>query len=308
MKGKIGKDSRSQNGKESMIAKIKKQYNFKESLKLRDEFVKVMDTTYFEAKWKSAVAVKLTKDGLFNIADKSYTQKDFAVYLENHQSKRAKTDFTMLVNDMYKEFVNESCLAYEESKLATKYPDFKALLQEYRDGILLFDLTDKNVWSKAVKDTTGLKSFYDENKAKYMWETRAEATVYKCANEKVAADVRKMLKDKAKKKYTTDDILKAINKDSQLNLNIESGKYSKGDNDIVDKIEWKKGLSANNTIEKQIVFVDFENIAAPQNKTIQEAKGIITADYQNFLEKQWIASLRIKYQFTVDKDVLSTIK
>ncbi len=308
LKGKIGKDSRSQNGKESMIAKIKKQYNFKESLKLRDEFVKVMDTTYFEAKWKSAVAVKLTKDGLFNIADKSYTQKDFAVYLENHQSKRAKTDFTMLVNDMYKEFVNESCLAYEESKLATKYPDFKALLQEYRDGILLFDLTDKNVWSKAVKDTTGLKSFYDENKAKYMWETRAEATVYKCANEKVAADVRKMLKDKAKKKYTTDDILKAINKDSQLNLNIESGKYSKGDNDIVDKIEWKKGLSANNTIEKQIVFVDFENIAAPQNKTIQEAKGIITADYQNFLEKQWIASLRSKYQFTVDKDVLSTIK
>ena len=132
--------------------------------------------------------------------------------------------------------------------------------------------------------------------------------MYKCANEKVAADVRKMLKDKAKKKYTTDDILKAINKDSQLNLNIESGKYSKGDNDIVDKIEWKKGLSANNTIEKQIVFVDFENIAAPQNKTIQEAKGIITADYQNFLEKQWIASLRSKYQFTVDKDVLSTIK
>ena len=66
--------------------------------------------------------------------------------------------------------------------------------------------------------------------------------------------------------------------------------------------------NANNTIEKQIVFVDFENIAAPQNKTIQEAKGIITADYQNFLEKQWIASLRSKYQFTVDKDVLSTIK
>ena len=70
----------------------------------------------------------------------------------------------MLVNDMYKEFVNDSCLAYEESKLAGKYPEFKALLQEYRDGILLFDLTDQKVWSKAVKDTAGLKAFYEKNK------------------------------------------------------------------------------------------------------------------------------------------------
>jgi peptidyl-prolyl cis-trans isomerase SurA len=308
LKGKIGKDSRSQNGRESMIAKIKKEYNFKENLKLRDEFVKVMDTTYFEAKWKSSAAAKLIKEGMFSLADKSYSQKDFAVYLENHQSKRAKTDFTMLVNDMYKEFVNESCLAYEESKLATKYPEFKALLQEYRDGILLFDLTDKNVWSKAVKDTTGLKAFYEENKSKYMWETRAEATVYKCANDKVAADVRKMLKDKEKKKYTNDDILKAINKDSQLNLNIESGKYSKGDNELVDKIEWKKGLSANTNIDKQIIFIDFENILPPTNKSIAEAKGLITADYQNFLEKQWINTLRSKYQFAVNKEVLATVK
>lgn len=308
LKAKIGKDSRSQNGKESMIAKIKKQYNFKENLKLRDEFVKVMDTTFFDAKWKHEAAAKLNKDALFSIGEKTYSQKDFAMYLENHQSKRAKTDFTLLVKDMYKEFVNESCLGYEESKLASKYPEFKALLQEYRDGILLFDLTDKNVWSKAVKDTTGLKAFYEENKSKYMWDTRAEATVYKCATEKVAADVRKMLKDKAKKKYTNDDILKAINKDSQLNLNIETGKYSKGDNDIVDKFEWKKGLSANSTVDKQVVFVDFENIIAPTNKSIAEAKGLITADYQNYLEKQWIASLRNKYQFSVDKAVLSTVK
>ncbi len=308
LKAKIGKDSRSQNGKESMIAKIKKQYNFKENLKLRDEFVKVMDTTFFDAKWKHEAAAKLNKDALFSIGEKTYSQKDFAMYLENHQSKRAKTDFTLLVKDMYKEFVNESCLGYEESKLASKYPEFKALLQEYRDGILLFDLTDKNVWSKAVKDTTGLKVFYEENKSKYMWDTRAEATVYKCATEKVAADVRKMLKDKAKKKYTNDDILKAINKDSQLNLNIETGKYSKGENDIVDKFEWKNGLSANSTVDKQVVFVDFENIIAPTNKSIAEAKGLITADYQNYLEKQWIASLRNKYQFSVDKAVLSTVK
>ena len=308
LKAKLSKDSRSQNGKESMIAKVKKEYNFKENLKLRDEFVKVMDTTYFEGKWKSSQAAKLNKPALCNIGDKTYSQTDFAVYLENHQSKRAKIEFSALVNDMYKEFVNEICLNYEEGKLAGKYPEFKALLQEYRDGILLFDLTDKNVWSKAVKDTSGLKTFYEGNKTKYMWGNRAEATVYKCANEKVATELRKMLKDKAKKKYTNDDILKAINKDSQLNLSIESGKFSKGDNEIVDKFEWKKGLSANALVDNQVVFVDFTNLLEPTPKSITEAKGLITADYQNFLEKEWIETLRAKYTYTVNQDVLKTVK
>ncbi len=308
LKAKISKDSRSQNGKESMIAKIKKEYNFKENIKLRDEFIKTIDTTYFEAKWNKSAAAKLNKADLFSIGNKTYGQSDFAIYLENHQSKRPKTDYPALIKDMYKAFVNEACLDYEESKLPEKYPDFKALLQEYRDGILLFELTDKNVWAKAVKDTTGLKEFYEANKDKYMWGTRTEATIYKCANEKVADSVRKMLKNKTKKNYTTDDILKAINKDSQLNLSIESGKFSKGDNEEVDKSEWKKGISPNLNVGQQIFIIDYENILLPQSKTIAEAKGLITADYQSYLEKKWITSLREKYKFTVNQEVLSTVK
>jgi peptidyl-prolyl cis-trans isomerase SurA len=316
LKQRIGKDSRTQAGKTSLIEKIKKENNFKENQASKKEFLKVIDSTVYLGRWEAKKAEKLGKKELFRLSNKVgdketimiYGQDDFAKYIESHQTARSKMDNNMFLQQSYKEFVDETIINYEDGNLEAKYPDFRNLLKEYRDGILLFDLTDQKVWSKAVKDTAGLKAFYDENKAKYMWETRAEATVYKCANEKVAADVRKMLKDKAKKKYTNDDILKAINKDSQLNLNIESGKYSKGDNEIIDKVEWKKGLSANTTIDKQVVFVDFENILAPTNKTIPEAKGLITADYQNHLEKQWIASLRRKYQFTVDKGVLSTVK
>ncbi|MCC6251178.1 MAG: peptidylprolyl isomerase [Bacteroidia bacterium] len=308
LKAKINKDSRSATGRESKIAKIKKEYNFKENLKLRDEFVKVMDTTYFEGQWKQTSAAKLNKPALFNIGDKTYNQQDFATYLESHQTHRQKIDFSALIREMYKNFVDETCLAYEESRLPSKYPEYKALLQEYRDGILLFDLTNSNVWSKAVTDTTGLKEFYEANKTKYMWPERAEATIYMCANEKVAQKTRKMVKDKAKKKYSNSDILATINKDSQLNLNIENGKFSKGENEIIDKFEWKKGLTSDIKSNNQTVFVDYENILPPTPKTITEAKGIITADYQNELEKQWIAKLRGKYKVTINKDVLSTVK
>ncbi len=102
----------------------------------------------------------------------------------DHQSKR-RSGWNLLLhvaNALYSEFVNESCLAYEESKLDSLYPDFRNLMQEYRDGILLFELTDKKVWSKAVKDTVGLKEFYETNKKNYMWGDRLEATIYTCAN------------------------------------------------------------------------------------------------------------------------------
>lgn len=307
IKPKIAKDSRSQKSKDSKLNKIKKEYNFSENLKMRDELVKVMDTTFFEGKWKASAAAKMNKE-IFNLAGKSYTQTDFAKFLESRQTKRPKTDYGMAVNEAYTNFVNESLLAQEESSLAAKYPEYRALLQEYRDGILLFDLTDKNVWSKAVKDTVGLKSFYEANKNKYLWEKRVKGAVYKCNDEKTAAEVRKMLKGKPKKAVSDEDILKAVNKDSQLNLKIERGTWLKGEQEIVDQFGWTPGLSADKTIDKQIVFVEVESVIEPTPKTLQEAKGMVTADYQASLEKNWLDELRKKYPVKIDQQVLSTIK
>jgi len=90
----------------------------------------------------------------------------------------------MFLQQSYKEFVDESVINFEDANLESKYPEFRNLLKEYRDGILLFDLTDQKVWSKAVKDTSGLKAFYEKNKNNYLWDERAEVTTYKCANEK----------------------------------------------------------------------------------------------------------------------------
>ena len=305
LKPKVAKDSRSQKSKDSKLNKIKKEYNFTENLKMRDEMVKVMDTTFFDGKWKASAAAKLNKQ-LFSLGGKNYTQSDFAMYLESHQTKRPKTDFSLAINEAYSNYVNEMLYAQEESNLTAKYPEYKALLQEYRDGILLFDLTDKNVWSKAVKDTSGLKNYYEANKNKYLWDKRVKAAIFKCNDQKTADAVRKMMK--AKKRPTDEEILKAVNQDSQLNLKIERGTWLKGEQELVDQFGWTVGLSADKTVEKQIVFVDVESVIEPQPKTLQEAKGLVTAEYQASLEKEWLDELRKKYPVKIDQQVLSTIK
>jgi peptidyl-prolyl cis-trans isomerase SurA len=302
LKSKVTRDGRSQMGRTSMIAKIKTEYKFKDSPKLRDEFYALIDSNFFNGAWKADKAAKLNKV-MFSLSDKKYTQTDFAKYLEAHQSKRAKSEVKPVIDDLYNQFVNESVIAYEEARLDQKYPEFKALMQEYRDGILLFDLTDKKVWSKAVKDTVGLKDYYEKNKQNYLWEQRADATIYTCADEKVANEVKAILKKNKSQK----EILEVINKKSQLSLQVESKLFQPKENAFVDA-NWNPGVSANKVENGKVVFVEVKKLLKPEPKAFNESKGLVTADYQNYLEKEWIESLRKKYPVTVNKDVLMTIQ
>jgi peptidyl-prolyl cis-trans isomerase SurA len=303
LKASVAKDSRSELSKTTMINRIKKEYNFKEMPKNKDEVISTLDTSVVNGNWKVVNPEKLTKP-VFTIANEVTTQKDFADYIASHQSKRMNTTPQAVGYNLYESFANDKLLSYEESKLDEKYPEFKSLMREYRDGILLFDLTDRKVWSKAVKDSTGLEDFYQKKKANYKWSERVNAVVYTCGNKDVATKVRKMLKDK---NMTTSKITDEINKDSQLNLTIKDGKFSKGDNESVDTVKWVKGLSPDIEKNGQIVFVDIKEILPSEPKTLEESKGLVTSDYQNYLEKSWIEQLRKKYPYKVNEEVLNTV-
>lgn len=307
LKQKIAKDSRSQKSRESFIDRIKKEYGFKENLKHRDEFVKVIDSTFFKGEWKAEKASKLNKE-LFSIGNKKYTQTDFANYIESQQSVQTPSDYKLLVEKLYRNFTDKAVIDYEDEQLENKYTDFRNLMNEYRDGILLFELTDKKVWSKAVKDTAGLEAFYNANKNNYMWGERIEADIFYCKDEATAAKTRKLVQKGLKKGYNTDEIQKQINTDSQLNLKIASGKFSKGDNKIIDNIDANPGLSKNQTVDNQVVFVNIKRKIAPEPKTLKEARGVVTAEYQNQLEKEWLKDLKSKYKVEINRDVLKTVK
>ncbi|MFM7079394.1 MAG: peptidylprolyl isomerase [Bacteroidota bacterium] len=301
LKTQIARDSRAEVSKNSMIGRIKKENGFTDFPKIKDAFIAKLDSSVVKGEW-SPEKVKNAKSVLFTLAGKNYTEQDFAIFISNHQSKKSNSNPTQIGLQLYDQFVDETCLNHEEAMLDTKYPEFKALMQEYRDGILLFELTDQLVWSKAVKDTSGLKEFYNTVKNNHMHPRRCNAVIYTCANEKVAKKARKLIqKGKAMVEITAE-----LNKDSQLNVSTQTGKFPKGENEIIDGIEWKKGLTENMSKNNSVVFVNVEEVIEPMPKSLEEAKGLITSEYQAHLEKEWIKQLRSKYAFTVDQNVLNS--
>ena len=303
LKQRIMKDSRSQQLTDAVLSRIKTEYGFTENPKAKDDFYKLVTDSIFTGKWDGSEALQKTQI-MFKIGTSAYTQKDFAQYLLAKQKKGDKKDIRMYVNMMFESFVSESLLKYENGFLEEKYPDFKALMKEYRDGILLFDLTDQKVWSKAVKDTTGLQDFYLKNRLNYMWAQRVEASIFTLKKPDLEQKVRNFIKSG----LGDNDILKEVNSDTLKVLSVESGKFSKKDNSLIDTVAWTPGVSKSITVKDGIVLVNIKRVLKSEPKTLNEARGLITADYQNYLEKEWIRYLRAKYPVVVNRDVLSKIQ
>jgi len=317
IKAKVARDSRSNKSKQALLKKIKDNNGFVENIKERNDFYKLLTIKeYMEGTFKASKTTKYNKV-MFGFYAKDgekyeYTQLNFANYLEKSKKRAAKNDgnanIKAEINKHYSKILENKAIAFKNSRLSKTNEEFRLLMQEYRDGILLFDLTDEKVWSKAVKDTSGLEAYYEANKTKYMWGERVEATVYICDDATVAKTVSKLLKKKAKKGYSNDDLLKMVNTESQLSLKIEEGKYSKGDNENVDKATWEKSTTSTINNEKSVVIVEVKSVLVSEPKQLNEIKGLITSDYQNHLEQEWVNELKSKYNVVVNKEVLKLVK
>jgi len=305
LKQSLTRNDRARKSEDALINRIKKEYKYSANLKARNAFYKVVTDTIFAGGWSVQQAAGLNKT-LISLGKNTDTQQDFANYLAKNQRKRPVEAIVPYVNAMFNAYSNELCLNYEDSQLETKYPEFKALVKEYRDGILLFELTDQKIWSKAVKDSTGLEAFYEQNKNKYMWDTRLDATVYtfNTSDDALLASARKAMKSG----ITDNELLELINNDSTTFLSIDRRKFVKGDNPLVDQVEWKAGATSEFPGDKKVTIIKVNEVVKPEIKKLNEARGIITADYQNFLEQKWIKELRAKYPFEVNQEVMSSIK
>lgn len=244
---------------------------------------------------------KLVKP-VFTADGKSYTQLDLLDYIQEKQRREAVQPFGQYVKDKFQSFVNDKLLAYEDSRLEEKYPEFRMLMKEYRDGILLFELTDKMVWSKAVKDTAGLEQYYEGHKYDFMYPVRYDVDIYTCADAATAKQVRGLLK-KGKKGQ---DLLAAVNKGESPVLSVESGLFTKEEKAVLKDVALP-GLTPDMALDGKVVFADLKQVEQPSPKPLEEARGLVTAAYQDQLEKDWIKDLRAKYPVRVDNDVLYSI-
>ncbi len=309
MEGKIEKnmsrDAKKMYTTDAVVSRLKAAYDFSEKRNNLLPFYK-LGNEFEDKKWdgegiSNKGAVMLT------FADQKVTRQDFIDFLIKRTADYRKIDRKTLINKNYNDFVNETMLAYEDTQLESKYPEFKALVTEYHDGILLFELTEQMVWNKAIVDTTGLENFYESNISNYQWPERLEANIYIANDEKVAKKTYKLVRKREKKELTPLDIQSEINESSQLNLQIESGKYVGGANLFTDKVSWVVGVNKPIALEGKYGVVEVINVLPPGAKTIKEIRGQVTSDYQDYLEKEWVASLKQEYPVEINTEALKQL-
>ena len=262
----------------------------------------LVDSTIYEGKWMVPENITLNFI-VFTLGDRTYSQQEFAAFIMKNQKIGKEENINEFINKKFKEFSDEECKAYEDSRLEEKHPEFKAIVKEYRDGILLFELTNEKIWTFATKDTVGLKNYYEIHKNEFMWDTRLDASIYSFNDTAYINSTRALVSES----LSEDEVLAQVNQDSLDIVRIVRKKFQKNDNDLIDSIKWKKGVTDNKSYKGKTVFVVVHGKVAPEPKTFNESRGLITAGYQEYLEQEWIKELREKYTFFIYEEVLSEI-
>lgn len=300
LQSKVNRDERSKKTQDSFVAKLKKSYNYKnQSKKGLKWFEQNIDSTYYMGKWNAS---KLTSNKtLFTIDGKGFTQKQFGTYLEKNFRGIKRMPAKDLVALQYKNWEKAMIIELEEGKLEAKYPEFKALMQEYHDGILLYEIMTDKVWNRATRDTMGLKAFYEINKDKYKWADRADAMVYECLNKDIANNVYKMIQNDT---INSKHVLEKINKDSELNLRVRTNKFEIVNTPFLKDQNLVKGVNKPYLFEGKYYVVKVDKLIPAGIKDLNDSKGAITSDFQNQLEKDWLAEIAKRHPIVINEEVL----
>lgn len=284
---------------ESLVKKFKEENGFVEFPQNLKPLVTKADSSVIRATFKLDSS-KVKPVTLFKIGNRELGSLAFFHYVEQYQTNQPDLSIEAAMMAHYKAFVTKEVLQYQKDHLEEKYPDFRHLMGEYHDGILLFNLTQEKVWDRAVQDTVGLLAFYERNKQAYQWKERVQAHVYECNNKESYSLTRKLLK-----KGTPDiDISKQVNEKNPLSLVIKKSRFQRGEHPQVDQVKWKVGTHTLKAADGKYYIVKVNEVLPAGPKGFNEVKGLMTGKYQDELEKAWIAELRGKYKVNVNQDVL----
>ncbi len=299
LRRRVENDMRSQQSKISIVKKLKKEYDFREYPKVLSQVFAQVDESYLEGKYQGADKLKNGNAVLFEFGNVQRTAADFARKLERDKPK-PKLSLRTALEEAYQDYTEAQILDYEKSRLEEKYPDFRLLSREYFEGILLFDLTEDKVWRKSVEDTVGLHAYFEQHREQYLWKERYDAIVIDAASAKLAKKAKKMLAKGA----GVQEVETALNENSQLNVALDSNRYEAGSNELIDQLEKETGFSKTISKDGRYIIVKIENIVPAGQKSFDEARGAIISDYQNYLEKEWIAELKKEYDIIINEPVL----
>ena len=266
-------------GTETLVEKLKMEYHYTPNNFGIDELI----------------ANGCTNRTLFTLDGNDYTSKDFALFAHAHPGGTRR---------QLEGFVMKSVLDYESSHLEQKYPDLCYQILEYRDSLLLNRITEKEIEQRVLSDESGLKTYFDEHRSDYHWETaRFKGVVLHCSTKRIAKQARKFLKNMPENEWQ-DAIRLTFNAGSQLQIQSEQGIFAPGDNVFVDDLVFKRE-DATPIMLFPFTTVLGKKIKGPED--YQEVREALITDYRDYLEKQWVAQLHTSGKVEINQEVLKTV-
>lgn len=302
---KVGRDDRSRLITNSLNEKLRKKYEIKKDNKLYKTTVKAVTDAFYDSKWDLPATTKPYDGKLFAIQDKNISGTDFLGYVKGQQGAGYKLKpINKLVDNLYEKFVDEKLNTYYSDHLESEFPDFANIIEEYRDGLLLFDLMEKEIWDKSKTDTLGLQSFYNSRKTDYMWKNRLDATIASSTSSEVIKKAQKLFKQHV----SPEQIKEKLNTNDKVQIMTNTGVFEEGSESLPEQLKSVTGVSPILN-EKEYYFVAQVNKIVPAGvKTLEECKGKLINDYQQYLEQNWVDDLKKEFSVAIRQDVFEKIK
>ena len=238
-----------------------------------------------------------TKQVLFTIDGQEYTGEAFARFAAHDvEGIRRQLD----------SFVNKSLLDYEDKHLKENCEEFRHLMQEFREGMLCFEMSNREVWQKALEDEVGLQAYFQAHASDYHWETpRYRGIVLHCASKRVGKRVRKLLKEIPEEEWS-DGIRLVFNAEGKQQVRYEQGVFLMGDNAAVDVLAFNK-KKREMPVDESYPFTTIFGKIEKGPGSVEEVQGQVVADYQQYLNAAWVARLRAVGKVEINQEVLKTV-
>jgi peptidyl-prolyl cis-trans isomerase SurA len=284
-------------GKKSFLSKLKNEYNFKINPAVYDWFVK--KTEYNLS--------RIPSGNIYSFANQYLDAKDFAKAIEKRNHIPGKDDPRHFIDTYIDLLASDQIIKYEDSILEKKYPEFRYLMNEFHDGILLFDISSKKVWDRIKEDSTGLYRYYEDHKNSYLSKRAIEGKAYTL---NIPGGFKKLLSayNRYSGKSETDRrLIEKFNRSGDTVLTISEHKWYFGDDPDIDNIEWSQGVhTINKNTIPTLIFV--QKISEPDPLPYNDVQAEMITGYQDQLMAEWIEQLKKKYHVEIENSVFVEVK
>lgn len=307
LENKISKDDRSRLITNSLTEKLRKKYNVKRDNKTYAEISKVVTEDIYNNKWTLPENAKDNYTAkLFSIEKKEVSGFQFLSYLNTSQTKEGVTirPLSRLIEVFYNRFVDAQINQYYTDNLENEFPEFAAVMEEYHDGLLLFDLMEKEIWDRSKTDSLGLNAFYETQKGKHKWKSRLDVIIASSTNMDVIKKAQAMLKKGA----TPQEIKDKLNTAEVVNVMASQSTLEIGAMQLPKDIKEEVGVSEISQQGEYYFVTNVLKVIPESDKTFEECKGKIINDYQQYLEQNWVNELKKEFAIKVNQDTFEKVK